>query len=107
MGRAQLFAMFCVTVLVYVPSARYTCNRTTQIVERCVAAHQDPASLRKSSGPSWSVQEHIGIAEISDRIMENMSVISESASRGEPAQVGVHPHLRDDLSDADFAAGVF
>lgn len=79
---AQLgsFTMFCLTVLLYVVSARYTCNRTTQIVESAlqrikirVADKVERAELQQL--------ERIGIAEISDRIMENMSVISESATR--------------------------
>lgn len=74
------FAMFSLTVLLYVMSARYTCNRTTQIVESAlqrikirVADKVERAELEQL--------ERVGIAEISDRIMENMSVISESASR--------------------------
>ena len=74
------FAMFCVTVLVYVLSARYTCNRTTQIVESALQRIKIRVS-EKVERAELEQLEHIGIAEISDRIMENMSVISESASR--------------------------
>lgn len=74
------FAMFCLTVLLYVLSARYTCNRTTQIVESALQRIKIRVS-DKVERAELEQLERIGIAEISDRIMENMSVISESASR--------------------------
>ena len=74
------FSMFCLTVFLYVLSARYTCNRTTQIVESALQRIKIRV-CDKVERAELEQLERIGIAEISDRIMENMSVISESASR--------------------------